>query len=90
MTEAHSGNANRPWHWVNTNHSGRQTRMKTKSAIHVKEAAGYPDGETYMGVKSTEDPHKRAQRALEAAAEHGYPADKIREIQTLLEETASR
>ena len=34
-------------------------------------------------------PDNTHQRALEAALEHGYPADRIREIQTLLEQKAS-
>ena len=63
--------------------------MKTKAAIHLKEAATYPDGEKYMPLDYPEEANTQAERALEAASEHGYPADTIQKIQTLLEQAAS-
>ena len=42
-----------------------------------------------MGLERPEDALKQAQRALETTAEHGCPADRIQEIQTLLQQTAS-
>ena len=64
-------------------------KLVTPDGWHSDVEAHIVITKVYMGLDHPEDAHKQAQRALEAAADHGYPADRIQEIQTLLQQTAS-
>ena len=59
---------------------GQQKELRLEAHIVITNAYT-------MGLGHPQDAREQPQRALEAAAEHGYPADRIRAIQTLLEQT---
>ena len=58
MTEAPSGNPNRPVREISTanfeEHHGMPTTAPIQAAIYVKEAAGYPDGENSKELQTSE------------------------------------
>ena len=65
-------------------------KLVTPDGWHSDVEAHIDITKAYMGLDHPEDAHKQAQRTFEAAAEHECPADRIQEIQTLLQQTASR